>query len=81
MTLKEVWRPRPLPTLIVELLQKKEGATSDLELLDMLRSLLGEEISFTELNKTLLKLEIAGLIYVSGITRGKRVIELKKRRG
>jgi len=63
----------------VELLQKKGGSTSDVELLDMLRSLLGEEINFTELNKTLLKLEIAGLIYVSGFVRGKRTVELKKK--
>jgi len=63
----------------VELLQKKGGSTSDVELLDMLRSLLGEEINFTELNKTLLKLEIAGIIYVSGFVRGKRTVELKKK--
>lgn len=80
MTLKETWRPRPLTTLIVELLQKKGGASSDTELLNMLRSLLGEEISFTELNKALLRLEIAGLIYVSGLTRGKRMVELKKKK-
>jgi len=80
LTLKETWRPRPLTTLIVELLQKKGGASSDTELLNMLRSLLGEEISFTELNKALLRLEIAGLIYVSGLTRGKRMVELKKKK-
>jgi len=79
LALKGVWRPRPLTTLVVELLQKKGGSTSDVELLDMLRSLLGEEINFTELNKTLLKLEIAGLIYVSGFVRGKRTVELKKK--
>ena len=79
MSLKGIWRPRPLTTLIVELLRKKGGATTDIELLDMLRSLVGDGVGFGELNQALLKLELAGLIYVSGVVRGKRRIELKKK--
>ena len=79
MSLKGIWRPRPLETLVVELLQKKGGTITDTELLDMLRSLVGDGVSFPELNRTLMNLEIAGLIYVSGPVRGKRRIELKKK--
>jgi len=79
VNLKEVWRPRPLSTLIVELLQKKRGATTDKELLAMLHSLIGDGVSFTELNRALMNLELAGLIYVSGPIRGKRRIELRKK--
>lgn len=79
LSLKGVWRPRPLTTLVVELLQKKGGAATDVELLDMLRSLVGDGLGFGELNRVLMNLEIAGLIYVSGPVRGKRRIELKKK--
>jgi len=79
MSLKGVWRPRPLSTLVIELLQKKGGATTDKELLAMLQSLIGDGVGFTELNRILMNLEIAGLIYVSGPIRGKRRIELKKK--
>ena len=79
MSLKGIWRPRPLSTLVIELLQKKGGTTTDKELLAMLQSLIGDGVGFTELNRILMNLEIAGLIYVSGPIRGKRRIELKKK--
>jgi hypothetical protein len=47
---------------------------TDTELFDLLRE------GFGALNKTLMKMEVAGLIYVSSPTKGKRRIELVKRK-
>ena len=77
--IKNVWRPHPLTTLVVELLQKKGGTATDQELLEMLKEVAGEGVGFRDLNRILLKLEIAGIIFVSGMVRGKRRIELKKK--
>ena len=79
MGIKDVWRPHPLKTLVVELIERKGGNTTDTELLEMLKSVLGNGIGFNDLNQILMSLEIAGIIYVSGPMRGKRRIELKKK--
>lgn len=48
---------------------------SDLDLLKELRSIFGE-VSFRELNRELMKLELAGVVWVSRLTKGKRLVEL-----
>jgi len=58
---------------IVEVLEKK-GPMTDIDLLKQLRSNLGE-ISFRELNRELMKLELAGILRVSRLTKGKRQVE------
>jgi hypothetical protein len=74
----KTWRPHPLDLSIVEFLEKK-GALTDTELFDLLRET-REELGFGDLNKTLMKMEVAGLIYVSSLTKGKRSVELVKRK-
>ncbi len=59
---------------IVEVLQKK-GPMTDFDLLGELKSNFGE-ISFRELNRELMKLELAGILRVSRLTKGKRQVEL-----
>ncbi len=59
---------------IVEVLEKK-GSMTDIDLLKELRSNLGE-VSFRELNRELMKLELAGILRVSRLTKGKRQVEL-----
>jgi hypothetical protein len=59
---------------IVEILDKK-GSMTDIDLLKELRSNLGE-VSFRELNRELMKLELAGILRVSRLTKGKRQVEL-----
>ena len=59
---------------IVEVLERK-GPMTDIDLLKQLRSDLGE-ISFRELNRDLMKLELAGILWVSRLTKGKRQVEL-----
>lgn len=39
-----------------------------------------EDLGFGALNKTLMKMEVEGKIYVSALTKGKRRVELAKRR-
>ena len=62
---------------IVEVLEKK-GPMTDIDLLKQLKSDLGE-VSFRELNRELMKLEIGGILLVSRLTKGKRQVELTGR--
>jgi hypothetical protein len=73
-----IWHPHPLDLTIVEILEKK-GAMTDEELFDVLRET-REDLGFEALNKTLMKMEVQGKIYVSSLTKGKRRVELIKRR-
>ena len=73
MTMK-TWKPHPLYTQIKELLERK-GPMTDVELYDLVKGT-HEGIGFSELNKTLMRMEIEGIIYVSARTKGKRRVEL-----
>jgi Fe2+ or Zn2+ uptake regulation protein len=72
------WRPHPLDLAIVELLEKK-GPMGDEDLFKLLKET-HEDLGFGALNKTLMKMEVEGKIYVSALTKGKRRVELAKRR-
>jgi len=74
----KTWRPHPLDLIIVEILEKK-GAMTDDELFDLLRET-HEDLGFGALNKMLMRMEIQGKVYVSSLTKGKRRVELVKRR-
>ncbi len=73
MTAK-TWRSHPLDMAIVEILERK-GPLTDEELYDILKESY-EDMGFGALNKTLMKMEIEGKIYVSTLARGKRRVEL-----
>jgi hypothetical protein len=51
---------------------------TDVELYDLVKGT-HEGVGFNELNKTLMRMEIEGIIYVSAHTKGKRRVELTKR--
>ena len=72
----KTWKPHPLYTQIKEFLERK-GPMTDVELFDLLKGT-HEGVGFAELNKTLLRMEIEGSIYVSAHTKGKRRVELTK---
>ncbi len=72
------WRPHPLDLTIVEVLEKK-GAMTDEELFNLLKET-NADLGFGALNRTLLKMEVEGKVYVSSLTRGKRRVELVKRK-
>jgi NOL1/NOP2/fmu family ribosome biogenesis protein len=48
---------------------------TDMELFDMVKGT-HESVGFSEFNKTLLRMEIEGSIYVAPRTKGKRRVEL-----
>jgi Fe2+ or Zn2+ uptake regulation protein len=60
--------------VVVETLQRK-GAMADTELLSEMKDAYGD-LSFRELNRTLLKLEVTGIVRVSRLMKGKRRVEL-----
>jgi hypothetical protein len=70
----KTWKSHPVYTQIKELLDRK-GPMTDVELFDLLK-VTHEGVGFNELNKTLLRMEIEGTIYVSDRTKGKRRVEL-----
>jgi len=70
----KTWKPHPLSTTIVEILERK-GPITDVELYDLLKETYGD-VGFGNLNKTLMRLEIEGKVYVSALTKGKRRVEL-----
>jgi len=74
LALTKIWSPRPMSLSLVDILEKK-GAMTDVDLLKDLRSNFGE-VSFRELNRELMKLELAGILRVSRLTKGKRQVEL-----
>ena len=74
----KTWRPHPLDLTIFETLEKKSAMTDE-ELFNLLKET-HEDLGFGMLNKTLMKMEVEGKIYVSALTKGKRRVELVKRR-
>ena len=60
--------------ILIQMLERK-GSLTDSELYDFLKEDYGS-LEFGELNRTLMRLEIWGRIYVSSITKDKRRIEL-----
>ena len=71
---RQVWSPRPLSLAIVETLERK-GSMTDVELQKELKEGFGD-ISFRELNRDLLKLEVQGMVRVSRLMKNKRQVEL-----
>lgn len=66
---------RPVYTAIIELLEKKKGALTDVELLKALKESYGD-LNLGSFYKALMKLEIEGLIHVSSLPKTKKSIEL-----
>ena len=73
----KTWKIRPLYTSIIEELER-EGSLTDEELLKTLRQVYGD-LTLSELNKALMKMEIEGMVQVSYLARGKRMVELVRR--
>mgnify|MGYP000029316323 CR=1 FL=1 len=71
------WKIHPVYLTIIEILQEKNSITDE-ELLEMLKAFY-KEIGIDDLNRTLMRMEISGLIHVSSLTRGRRLIQLKEK--
>ena len=69
-----VWGPKPLQLSVLDVIGRKGPLTDD-ELLKEIRNS-KEDLSFRELNRILMKLEINGIVRVSRQMKGKRRVEL-----
>jgi len=65
-----------LDLIILDLVRKRDGAVKDDELLEMLKTMI-KDISMSELNRVLMKLELRGKVNVSSQKKGK-VITMAK---
>lgn len=72
------WKTRPVEGFILEILSKK-GAVTDADLFDVVNEEF-DDIGFADLNRFLMNLELEGKIYVSSLTKGKRRVELVKKK-
>jgi len=72
----KMWKPYPIYTVVADILKKK-GSVTDEELLEAVR-MFYKDVGVEDLNKVLMKMEIAGMITVSNLMRGKRLIELRR---
>ena len=70
----KTWKSHPVYTQMKEFLERK-GPMTDVELFDMVKAT-NEDVGFSEFNKTLMRMEIEGAIYVAERTKGKRRVVL-----
>jgi hypothetical protein len=70
------WKPHPMYTQMKEFLERR-GPMTDVELYDLVKGT-HEGVGFSEFNKTLMRMEIEGILYVSAHTKGKRRVQLTK---
>jgi Fe2+ or Zn2+ uptake regulation protein len=71
------WAVQPLYTSVVETLLKKNGNATDTELYTSLKKT-HKDLSQRELNKTLMMLEVEGVIQVFNLTKNKRRVEIRR---
>ena len=69
----KTWVSHPLKTQIREFLERK-GPMTDIELFDLVKGT--HDVGFSEVNKTMMRMEIEGTIYVTPRTKGKRRVQL-----
>jgi len=74
----KTWKTRPVEGFILEALSRK-GAITDADLSGIVSEEF-EDIGFADLNRFLMNLELEGKIYVSSLTKGKRRVELVKKK-
>jgi hypothetical protein len=74
----KTWKTRPVDGYMLEILGRK-GAINDVDLFGLVNEEF-EDIGFSDFNRCLMNLEITGKIYVSSLTKGKRRVELAKKR-
>jgi len=73
--LYKLWYSRPIYLTLFELLQKKQGNLTDVELYKQLKEYY-DDLSFITFNKTLMELELRGIIHVFNLTKNKRGVEI-----
>lgn len=72
----KTWKTHPAYFFVLEHLQKKKGSMADTELLEALTEEF-PDLGFRDFNELLMRLEVAGKIGLTNMTRGKRRVELR----
>lgn len=75
--MSKFWDAQPLYTSIVEALLKRGGEVTDTELYKALKRA-HKDLSFREVNKALMRLEVDGVLHVFNLMKNKRRIEFRK---
>jgi len=71
------WHVQPIYATVIEILREK-GSMTDEDLFEALRSFY-KEVGMADLTKTLMKMEVTGLITVSSLTKDRRLVQLRKK--
>ncbi|MEM1619142.1 MAG: hypothetical protein QXU97_04125 [Fervidicoccaceae archaeon] len=77
--MKGVWRSIPLHAVVLEMLSLKGGTALDRELYEAVR--MAYDVSWSEFLRTLMRLELRGLIRVATAREGTLIVELVGRGG
>jgi len=71
------WQVQPVYATVIEILEEK-GSITDAELFEFLKAFY-KEIGFDDLNSTLMRMEVTGLISVSSLSKDRRLVQLTKK--
>ncbi|MFX0197518.1 MAG: hypothetical protein ACFFCW_15450 [Candidatus Hodarchaeota archaeon] len=72
---KNLWRSTPLHLIVLELLESRKGVMLDTDLQRLLIKK-SNDVSESEINNTLMQLEIKGQIIVTNIKKNQKKVEL-----
>lgn len=72
---KNLWRSTPLHLIVLELLESRKGVMLDTDLQRLLVKK-SNDVSESEINNTLMQLEIKGQIVVTNIKKNQKKVEL-----
>lgn len=71
------WQVQPIYATVIEILEEK-GSLTDADLFEVLKAFY-KEIGSDDVNKTLMRMEVTGLISVSSLSKDRRLVQLRKR--
>ena len=74
---RSTWQVQPVYATVMEILREK-GSLNDSDLFEVLKAFY-KDIGADDLNKTLMRMEVTGLISVSSLTKDKRLVQLTKK--
>ena len=74
---RSTWQVQPIYATVMEILQEK-GSLTDSDLFEVLKAFY-KDIGLDDLNRALMRMEVTGLISVSYLAKGRRLVQLTKR--
>jgi hypothetical protein len=74
--LRNTWKVQPIHITVIEILEEK-GPLTDEDLFDTLKAFY-KGMGFDKLNTTLMRMEVTRLISISSLSKGKRLVQLRK---